>query len=686
MPMLRMFGYTPWKANYYYLQNLGFDTDSATRDYAEIRGFCLCLPIFDKSVLMRSPGGDKEFRVTGISGGSRGTGYAEDRLAYNESDRVNDSEFGSIGLSGGSPGTLNRLEEAYGAIGRAAGSPTGSGEGDRISLGGMSSSGDGYFDSNYVLGFVRGQWPYAEHYLSDIRNYVGREHNLASAFMHIIANYMISQRAAITEYIADILYLKTVGSSIKVDYGLHNILASTDILLKKSGYYFCDLEKFIRKGSVLSTVCDVDKLIKFMPSMNQALNHAVQLYNTRYINNTLSSFEMKLERNLGPYYGGTESTSGFTKFHFDSATNIASLGAGESPLVYSKIEKLASTSGFTFKSFFDSTAYTDIMTTDSGGSYDGFSYGASVNLEMDRDFNNAVNEMNSGVEYSHLALRNYAFNEWSSYLLPTLIDGRKFNFREDYRLLCFYYQYFIDDDKAFIGDPEDTVNSTDEIYIEVNLSDMSHRIMRKLADTFATYYDRFVSDYYDLAIENCAYDKYNLKYNTFFIDSMLADYDASSLSESPWYLMVATYATYLQIFTDMFGGSYASQIEFANNILDGIRPETGRLDNLIDFAEQCRIFDEILEAKALAAEAEFEGRVIDGFEGTILEDFIGEDFSIATEYAPWEGYTANGCLVVSWAGDDAIKRPVIDHIGDYTGAPNIGGIYSEFGDALTTDI
>jgi hypothetical protein len=690
MPILRIFGYTPWKANFYYFKNDGFDTDSATADYADIVAFCVCLPLFDKSVLT-SALGDTEYRVTGLDGTGRGSGMARDRTPYMESDRVSDSEFGQIGISGGTA-SPEKIQDAYGTL--ASTVDTGRGN-DLITFG--SDGGYDEYHGNYALGFVRGQWPYAEYVNTGrgIKNHIAREHNLAASFMHVAANYMISQRAQVLEYVQEILYLKTLNSSVKVDYGMHNILASTDILMKKSGYFFFDLEKFIRKGSVLSTVCDVDKLIKFMPSMNPTLNHAIQLYNVEYDNNTLSHFKMKLERALGPEYGGGSATSGFINFDFDSATTYG-LGTGAKPLVYSKIERLNSRSGFTFKSFFNSMSYDNMMAEAATSKvaeilgYATEAEGAGMRLDADRDFNNAVNDMTSGIEYSHLVLRNYAFNEWSSYLLPTLIDGRKYNFRDDYRLLCFYYQYFIDDDNAFIGDPEDTVNSTDEVQIFLNLSDLSHKIMRQLSDTFKTYYDSFIREYYNLAIENCAYDKYNLKYNDFFIEEMLRDYTGSTgMSASPWYLMVSVYVTYLQIFTDMYGGSYASQIEHANNILDGIRPETGRLDNLIDFVEQCRIFDEVLEEKAEAAKLEFESRVTEAVFDAVPGGTPGGgsmDYSSASEWAPYEGFTANGCFSIAWQGEQAIKRPVIDHIADYTDAPDILSTYSEFGSGTTTDL
>ena len=213
----------------------------------------------------------------------------------------------------------------------------------------------------------------------------------------------------------------------------------------------------------------------------------------------------------------------------------------------------------------------------------------------------------------------------------------------DYRLACFRYQYFIDDDIAYLGNdyihawlaaPEAN-EAVDVATINVYVKDESQHLIMAMYSHFFEIYSDFRSDYVEFAKDNCTFNDFSLRFNDFFIEAMISQFGANR--STPWFRMAAAYVLYQNIFTDVFEGDEVQMQESANNILEQIRPETGTLYRLLEFNDKCG--DLLTQLKTAA----------DG----IMQ--AGSTGVHATEAFQTTVY---------------ISEPVIDHIGDYTEETN----------------
>ena len=258
------------------------------------------------------------------------------------------------------------------------------------------------------------------------------------------------------------------------------------------------------------------------------------------------------------------------------------------PQIYNRIEALQDV---TFEEIVDTT-------------YDetGDDAGMSVleKNEVDIDYLSETKEF----EYTHIALRNYAFPGF----YDSLFGAPHQTWRDDYRLMCYRYQFFLDDDDAYQGNEKDLAflaapsenDSVDLGLTKVILRDESQLLLKGLYAFYSEIYLEFKDNYVDYAKDNCSFNDFNLRFNNFFIESMVAEYGADR--NTPWFKMAAAYEMYQNIFTDVFGGDTIKMMEMANNILEQIRPETGTLYRLLEFSDRCAEDYETL--KRLKKEAE----------------------------------------------------------------------------------
>ena len=236
--------------------------------------------------------------------------------------------------------------------------------------------------------------------------------------------------------------------------------------------------------------------------------------------------------------------------------------------------------------------------------------------------------------YSSLILRNYAFPGFSN---QALFGTR---WRQDYRLMMFRYQFFTDDDKAYIYTPrEDIIESEsnlsyDDIEVEIRIKDKSDKTVEALVDFFSRKFEIFKSKYVSYAEEACAFDSFNQVFNKFFAGSMKNKFPDPP--RTPWHEMSALYTIYQNIFTDTFGGDQAEIQEKANSILEKIRPETGNLLSLRDFTNACELMNESLIG-------------------------IKDDLAFARQETDLDS-RSNRTFTIR----QTIGNPVVDHIGDYT--------------------
>jgi len=382
-----------------------------------------------------------------------------------------------------------------------------------------------------------------------------RKIDLTASLKETILDEFVAQRDIIENALENIIEQIIGFESLTIDTRLMDTLASIDIIIQKSGYFFFDYEKFIRKRSFMSRYMNVGRLIDFTSQGKAITNAAATIKKVKYDNKTYGT-TLELERDLAVPSDPTE----YKTFSFRS-TRDANGNLMSYPIA--PIESV-----MTFKDFFNES----------------------------RDIEQTLDMLSPKEAYSKITQRNFNFTDFNDGLLREGVT-----WKDDYRLYMFNYQFFIDDDKynqeTILTDsgrttgPRGDGDSRDIQTIEVQVEDNSGQTLLAIIDRFEVVYRQFVDEYYNVAIEQCSYNEFTNSFNTFFVSAILEKYPGNS---NPWSKMVSLYTLYLNIFTDTFRGEYVSMIEFGEKLLSSIRPETGTLDRLISINNQLSIFNERL--------------------------------------------------------------------------------------------
>tara|TARA_R110002020_G_scaffold78208_1_gene196829 strand:- start:37 stop:1089 length:1053 start_codon:yes stop_codon:yes gene_type:complete len=288
--------------------------------------------------------------------------------------------------------------------------------------------------------------------------------------------------------------------------------------------------------------------------------------------------------------------------------------AGSTGQVYKQVGAIEG--GFRYSDFF-STNFLDDSTIETG------------------DYNIEQAAATYGVQrtMSHLVMRNYNFTDFAD----SALYGEQ-TWRENYRLLMYYYQMFLDDDKVFLGDPTDTEYSNDRVMLRYEIHDSSFHVLKAIIRKYTMIYEEFIREYVEPASEACAYDEFNMQFNSFFVEGILNKFpDARN---QPWYKMVALHVIYVNMFTDIYNGSNSVMLDSANSILDQIKPETGTLEALLNFKEQAEKFYEFLQV------TEESSRIL-------ASEICNPSLNIVETHQ---------------SGVFDVKSPVVDFIGDFTDA------------------
>jgi|TARA_R100000455_G_C6273491_1_gene131261 hypothetical protein len=426
---------------------------------------------------------------------------------------------------------------------------------------------------------------------------------LGSAVSDAIYNELKRQDVedALRQKIEQMLLRIAIFKGSGLDEGLCDTLANVDIIIKKSGYFFVDLEKYIRKASKMSRYINVDTLIDQFPGGRELTNNCINIRRIVYDSQTYSTGIALLTEPFGAaaYDPTRHSLHSLVTIPVDPSQNPSR------PLVYSSAPIAGST--VKFNDIFDAPPETAL----GAGTVD---------------------------EHSHIVFRNFAF--------PGFIDGNLIGDKtwiEDYRLALYSYQFFIDDDQfnretvTVDGTfrPESNNSSRDIFDIEVGFHDDSLECLTAIINNYTTVYNRFVDQYYNPALDSCAYNDFTKTFNKFFVDGIIASHP----DQSPWIDMISTYIMYISLFSNFFANtSYAEKLQFGQNILEQIRPETGTISNLINFNEQLVKIKDRLDI--------------------ITNDIATDDYA-AAEYR----------VRID------LETPILDHIGDYS---DITARYSVF--------
>ena len=100
------------------------------------------------------------------------------------------------------------------------------------------------------------------------------EYNFGKDFQDIINTNVDLNRDRIYDKIYEYITRRALYAGFNSDTGVHSALAEVDIVLSKYGYFFFDMEKYIRKSSYLSKVMNVDRFLANFPNARQITNSA----------------------------------------------------------------------------------------------------------------------------------------------------------------------------------------------------------------------------------------------------------------------------------------------------------------------------------------------------------------------------------------------------------------------------
>ena len=515
--------------------------------------------------------------------------------------------------------------------------------------------------------------------------------NLGQAFIDLLKENINANRDRIKQTIRRYINTQALFTGFNSDIGIHSALAEVDIVLSKYGYFFFDMEKYIRKNSHLSKVLNVDRLLIDFPSAKQMTNAACRLKNVSVrldnfgvdpatgFTTTSTAAKLKLIKDESNIVT-TSFMNDFEVLEFETPVDPIT----GRPRVYRRINALQAIS---FDQITEYTGARDLAASGEGAASETFrqeaervlggsaspvtdlgdtatpdgtlvipegltesllelynsplgtateaqqsaleALGTTLAERLSVDITSLVTDVTHAPKQLHtgLVMRNYAFPGFAN---AALAGGK--NWRKDYRMMMFKYQFFLDDDDAFsfANDPEldDGNVSYDNLTFNVQITDNSDEIYRVMVDKFKRTLAIFERDYVEFAEEACAFNSFDQNFNRFFVQQMMNRYPTPP--NTPWHMMVAAYISYTNIMTEAYRGDRVVMFDSGNNILELIRPETGNLESLRMFYQNC------LE---MVDKLEFGAEILNVTATQKIFDFTYED---------------------------VIGAPVIDHIGDYS--------------------
>ena len=358
-------------------------------------------------------------------------------------------------------------------------------------------------------------------------------------------------RASAKDAIKDAINLIAEYHGVTVSTGDHKILSHVDIVTEKYGWFFFDLEKYIQKHSALSRYINPGLFQKYFEWGRDMVNYTIRIDDVSFYRApTFPSFEagvgwismhgliagphvhMKLNYNSSLAAQGVD----VSRLKFIGGCGPGgSVAAGNAP--YAKIKQM------------DVAGWKDIAIAKED---DGTVY------LKDKGTGESIPSYN---QFSYLMQRNYDFAY--SDAIP-----------DNYRMACFAYNYYIDDDEALSG--------PDSVGAKVTIRDRSDMILTKYYEYLVDILEGF-TDYVALAEENCAYNSLDAQFNQFFINAMDDQY-GDNMTAAPWLRAASAYALYEDIYGGRYGGEYSIVLEAASSLADNINPYTGNLIALQDFA------------------------------------------------------------------------------------------------------
>lgn len=409
---------------------------------------------------------------------------------------------------------------------------------------------------------------------------------------------------ALYNYFYDATRILLLYHGFTIDESEVDKLANVDIVVKKYGWYFYDMEKYVRKQSNVSSILDVDKFISYFPNANDVLNFTISIDETAM---THFRTDMIGDNSVQGINAHTPELS--IKDEGYDMYMSTKFNAGYQPKSHEFIGKTPS-NDFSYDDW-SSTLSADESKWDLPlAKYKGRPPWPSVKLldvsswadfDADIDAEATFSGINKERVFSYVALRNVDLG-WVSSETTDLDDlaeatdtvhlegasGATPAIPNNYRLACFNYNWYVDDDLTGFAGTQDHYN------LQVKIKDTSGELIPAFSLMFNAIYNDFVENYYNLAIENCTFNRFTSQFNDFFSTNMNEVY-GDNLIYAPWFRAPAVWAVFRDLFTDAYNGDIDLMFEDARRMSDIINPTTGFLDALINFKGQMETFADVLE-------------------------------------------------------------------------------------------
>jgi hypothetical protein len=377
----------------------------------------------------------------------------------------------------------------------------------------------------------------------------------------------------------------------------HAKLAEVDVVTQKYGYFFVDIEKYIMYQSHVSRVINPHTLESVFTYGRDMVNRCIKLRRIDFCrHNAVRGDATGVVEYEGDYYIG------------DTVVNVAAVPEQYTPVKMTLIREHGLDAqptdhiGMWFRSTAKSTTVPSV----------GYAYIPQLNVTSWSDFSvsrqddpdyyelgEATREYGTDIipDDGYSAESGYtgagtaapssdgestspsveipgkeSYNQWS-YLMQRNYDfAGSIQIPNNYRLACFAYNYYVDDDIAR--------QYHDSNFVQTQFIDKSHLIIYFIRDYAIEMYEKF-QQYATWASENCSFNRFDSTFNQFFADSVEEIYAPEGLHRAPWFMGPVCVTIMEDLLTGKYGGEYHVSLEAAMYLSDTVNPYTGTLDGII---------------------------------------------------------------------------------------------------------
>ncbi|MAH44650.1 hypothetical protein CMI37_02425, partial [Candidatus Pacearchaeota archaeon] len=216
----------------------------------------------------------------------------------------------------------------------------------------------------------------------------------------------------------------------------------------------------------------------------------------------------------------------------------------------------------------------------------------------------------------------------------------------DYRLACFSFQDFYDDDIAYYSDSTGYT-------VDITIEDRTIEVASALMDHFGSARDK-LDEFMEVVTSDFSYNPATGDYNEFF-NKGITNYYSGNLQEAPWIMAPVIYCIHQDLVYDLYDGDTEKILEAAQTIIDSIAPYSGNYEALYSFNEAFHNFHTDIYHKITGTI----GRAVNALVGTTQSKAFQSTISYSSAGSHGDSGDIYGVLYVSFAGDVGVG-----HVGE----------------------